>query len=253
QGITVGGKPLSGVISKSLDDIKAASNHPDAMSLIRRLGFDKTCIITEKNIKAIHGLVMKGIISDAGNYRSSDLIVRGAGFTPPPPHEISNFMVSLVDLINNNPDELTPIELAAQVHYDLSWIHPFSDGNGRVARLLLNFVLLRHGYPFTIIQAVERNTYLRTLRHMDTTAEIEPFVIYVARCVEQTLDVIIGEEQDVVLLPLGKLARGTPYSADYLGLLARKGRIDAVKKGKTWMTSKKVIKSYVEQQKKRFR
>lgn len=250
QGITVGRKPLSSIIPKSLDDIQAAGNHPDTMNLIRKLAFDKTYKITEKDIRSIHGLLMKGIIHDAGQYRSDDRIVRGAGFTPPPPYEIKSHITKLVDLINNNHDELTPIDLAAQVHYDLAWIHPFSDGNGRMARLLLNFILLRNGYPFTVVQAVERKTYLRTLRHMDTQAEIEPFIMYVTRCVEQTLDMFLHEDEKQELLPLSKLAKGTPYSADYLSLLARKGRIDAIKKGKTWMTTRKVISSYVYQQEK---
>jgi Fic family protein len=250
QGVTVGRKPLSSIIPKSLDDIQAAGNHPDAINLIRKLAFDKTYNITEKDIKLIHGPLMKGIISDAGQYRSDDRVVRGAGFTPPPPFEIKSHITKLVDLINNNPDELTPIELAAQVHYDLAWIHPFSDGNGRMARLLLNFILLRRRYPFTVVQAVERKTYLRTLRHMDTQAEIEPFTMYVARCVEQTLDMFLHEDEKLELLPLSKLSKGTPYSADYLSLLARKGRIDAIKKGKTWLTTRKVISSYVSQQEK---
>lgn len=248
QGVTVGRKPLSSIIPKSLDDIQAAGNHPRAMDLIRKLAFNKTYKITEKDVKSIHSIIMKNIISDAGNYRTEDLIVTGAGFTPPPPFEIETLMKNMIHMINDNPDELTPIELAAQAHYDLAWIHPFSDGNGRMARLVLNLVLLKNGYPFTVIQAVERKTYLRTLRHMDTEAEIGPFTLYVARCVEQTLDTIIGGYTNPELLSLGDLAKGTPYSADYLSLLARKGRIDAIKKGKTWMTTRKIIENYVSQQ-----
>lgn len=249
QGVTVGHKPLSSIISKSLDDIQAAGNHPKAMNLIRKLAFDKTYKITEGNIKSIHGMIMNGIISDAGQYRTDERIVRGAGFTPPPPYEIRPSMKKLIGLINNNPDELTPIELASQVHYDFAWIHPFSDGNGRMARLLLNFVLLRNRYPFTVIQDVERKTYLHTLRRMDVEGDIDPFTMYVARCVEQTLDLFLQENEKQELLPLSELAIGTPHSADYWSLLARKGRIDAIKKGKTWLTTKKVISSYVAQQK----
>ncbi len=248
QGITVGHKPLSSIISKSLDDIQAASNHPDAMTLVKKLAFDKAHKITEAEIKSIHRLVMKGIISNAGKYRSGDIAVTGAGFTPPPFYEIPKLMKNLVTLINENPDELTPIELATQVHYDLAWIHPFSDGNGRMARLVLNFILLRNRYPFTIVRDVDRKTYLRTLRHMDTEGEIEQFTTYIARCVEQTLDVYLQEDEKQELLSLNELAKGTPYTADYLSLLARKGRIDAIKQGKTWKTTKSVISTYMSQQ-----
>ncbi|MGI0065152.1 MAG: Fic family protein, partial [Nitrosotalea sp.] len=249
QGITVGHKPLSSVIPKSLDDIQAASNHPDAMTLIKKLAFGKTHKITEVEIKSIHRLIMKGIISNAGQYRSEDISVTGAGFTPPPSYEIPKLMKNLVTLTNENPDELTPIELATQVHYDLAWIHPFSDGNGRIARLLLNFILLRNKYPFTVVRDVDRKTYLRTLRHMDMEGEIEQFTTYIARCVEQTLDVYLQDEKQE-LLSLSKLAKGTPYTADYLSLLARKGRIDAIKQGKIWKTTRKVISTYVAQQQK---
>jgi Fic family protein len=249
QGITVGHKPLSSVIPKSLDDIAAASNHPDAMTLVKKLAFDKTHKITEVQIKSVHRIIMKGIISNSGKYRSEDISVTGASFTPPPPYEIPKLMKNLMTLINKNPDELTPIELAAQTHYDLAWIHPFSDGNGRMTRLLLNFILLRNMYPFTIIQDVDRKTYLRALRHMDTEGEMEQFTIHIARCVEQTLDVYLQDKKQE-LFSLSQLAKGTPYTAEYLSLLARKGRIDAIKYGKTWKTTRDIISAYVSQQQK---
>src|SRR5579875_2690136 len=231
QGVTVGRRPLSGIISKSLDDIRAAGNHPGAMDLIRRLAFDASHRISEREIRSVHGLLMRGIVPDAGAYRTDDRAVRGAEFVPPPPYEVGPMMKKLADFVNCNPDELTPVELAAQAHYDLAWIHPFSDGNGRTARLVMNFILLRNGYPFTIVRDVERKTYLGALRRMDTEGDIEPFTTYVARCVEQTLDMFLQETGRPDLLPLG--------------------RIDAVKKGKTWMSTRKIIAAYVAQQKRR--
>ena len=103
---------------------------------------------------------MKGVIASAGKYRDYDLEVKGAGFTPPPFYEIPENMKEFIEMLNNNPDELRPIEFATQVHYDFVWIHPFEDGNGRMARLLLNLVLVRNGYPFAVIRSVDKNKIL---------------------------------------------------------------------------------------------
>ena len=147
--------------AKDLADILVAQNHSEAIQLIQKIAFDNTYQITEEDIKKIHGIVMKGVISSAGEYRNYDLEVRGAGFTPPPFYEISENMKELIDMLNNNPDELRPIEFAAQVHYDFVWIHPFEDGNGRMSRLLLNLILVRNDYPFAVIRSVDKTKYLK--------------------------------------------------------------------------------------------
>jgi Fic family protein len=64
---------------------------------------------------------------------------------------VPHLVKDLVDWYNRNPDELRPIELAAILHHQFVWIHPFHDGNGRVAGLLMNLALLRFGYPIAVI------------------------------------------------------------------------------------------------------
>ena len=254
RGITVGKKSIQDALGgRDLGDILVAQNHSDAIELVKKLAFDKTSYITEKNIKDIHGIVMKGVIVSAGEYRNYDLKVMGAGFTPPPFYNISKNMKEFVEMLNKNPDELLPIELAAQVHYDFVWIHPFEDGNGRMSRLLLNLILVRNGYPFAVIQSVDKKKYLKTLRQMDVKYEFEAFLTFIARCIEQTLDLYLysGSKSREKLLPLSKLAKNTPHSAEYWSLLARKGRIDAIKEGKTWKTSRKIIKAYLAEQNKK--
>lgn len=255
RGITVGKKSIPEALSgKDLADILVAQNHSEAIQLIRKMAFDNTYQITEEDIKKIHEIVMKGVITSAGEYRNYDLEVRGAGFTPPPFYEISENMKEFTSMLNDNTDELRPIEFAAQVHYDFVWIHPFEDGNGRMARLLLNLVLVRNGYPFAVIRSVDKTKYLKSLRQMDVEREFEPFLIYIARCVEQTLDLYLisdSKKPKEKLLPLSELANNTPHSADYWSLLARKGRIDAIKEGKTWKTSRKILEAYLEEQKKK--
>ena len=254
RGITIGKKSIPEALrGKDLGDILVAQNHSSAINLIKKIAFDRTYKISEDDIKKIHGIVLKGVISSAGQYRSYDLEVKGAGFIPPPFYDVPKHMKELLNTLNNNPDELRPIELAAQIHYDFSWIHPFVDGNGRMSRLLLNLILVRNGYPFVVIKNVDKPQYLRALREMDVSGNFKPFLIYISRCVEQTLDLYLMSKKpakkEEEFLPLAKLAKNTPYSAEYLSLLARKGRIDAIKEGKTWKSTKKIINTYVKEQK----
>ena len=240
RGMTVKGK--------SIADVLAAKNHPDAIKLVKELAFGKG-EITARNILDIHGIIMAGIISTAGEYRRGDVNIGGASFTPPPAYQVGAEMEELFEFVNKNPDELRAIELAAHAHYFLTWIHPFDDGNGRMARLLLNFILVRNRYPFAIVKHVEQKKYLTTLADADE-GDFEPFIVYIARCVEQTLDLYLlaieGERgEKPALMPLGELAEGTPYSAEYLSLLARKGALDAVKVGRIWMSTKKTIDTYI--------
>lgn len=255
RGITIGKKNiLDALRGKDLGDILVAQNHSSAIKLIKKIAFDKTYAVTEGDIKKIHSIVMKGVIASAGQYRNYDVEVKGAGFTPPPFYDVPKHMKNLLKTLNDNPDELRPIELAAQIHYDFAWIHPFEDGNGRIGRLLLNLIIVRNGYPFVVIKSVDKPQYLRALREMDVSGNFKPFLIYVARCVEQTLDLYLLSKKprkEDVFLPLAKLAKNTPYSAEYLSLLARKGRIDAIKEGKTWKSTKKIIDTYINEQKER--
>ena len=252
RGITVGKKSIPEALAgKDLSHVLAAQNHPSAIDLVKKIAFDKTYKITQRDIKTLHKVAMDGIIATAGRYREHDLTVHGAGFAPSPFYDIPEHMKELVCLINNNSDELRPIEHAAQVHYDFVWTHPFEDGNGRIARLLTNLLLVRNGYPFTVIKQVEKPKYLHTLKEMDISGTFEPFLVFVARSVEQTLDTYLAALElkgRSHFLPLSVLAKGTPHSADYWSLLARKGRIDAIKEGKTWMTTKQVIKRYLTEQ-----
>jgi Fic family protein len=256
RGLTVRNQNLVKVLAgKNISDVLGVQNHPDAIKFVEELAFNSQRQISEEHIRKLHKLIMSGMMGSAGQYRQFDIEVKGAGFTPPPFHQIPDEMKELVGFINQNPGELRPIELAAHAHYYLAWIHPFEDGNGRIARLLLNFILIRNGYPFAVIKNVDRKKYLETLRRADL-GEFEPFLNYVARCAEQTLDLYLLEIQGekgkkAKLLPLSELAMGTPYSSEYLSLLARKGVIDAIKVGRVWKTTRETIASYVEQHKQR--
>ena len=247
---------------RSVPDVMAAQNHPEGISLIKEMALDPSYQITEADLKQVHKIIAEKIVAHPGEYRQNDAEVEGAGFMPPPFQEIPEHMAELMEFINDNIDELSPIELAAYAHYHLSWIHPFENVNGRMCRLLMNFILIKNKYPFVVIKNVEKKKYLRCLYEADH-GEFDPFLTYIARCLEQTLDTYllgIKNKGDIdnktiksQLLTLSELAEGTPYTAEYLSLLARKGVLDAVKDGKTWRTTRKTIDLYIQQHSKKKR
>ncbi len=226
EGITVGGKPLR--------EILEAKNHPEALKYMEDVA--KSNDLKEEKILDLHQILMRNIQTDAGRYRTGEVRITGTDFIPPPSYDVPFEMQRMVQECNRNPNELVPIELAAWVHHRLTQIHPFPDGNGRVARLLMNLALIRHGYPMTVILRVDRKKYYDTLKKADK-GNPSPFTNFIASNVEQTLDTYlraINPRQDP-LLTISQASKGTPFSAEYLSLLARTRRVPAIKIGRKWM------------------
>ena len=236
EGVTVGGK--------TLDEILGARNHPGAIRFIEEL-VTRGKELDEESVLRLHDLILEGIGEDAGRYRISTIRIAGATFSPPPSREVKARVRALLGWLRENPEELTPIELAAVFHHRFVQIHPFTDGNGRMARLLMNAVLLRHGYPFIVsIPNRERARYLGSLSEADM-GNLKPFVNFVARSVERTLDIYLQALEEPELLSMAEAAELVPYSQDYLSLLARKGALGAFKKGRNWYVTKGGLERYV--------
>lgn len=144
-----------------------------------------------------------------------------------------------------------PVALAALAHHRLVAIHPFIDGNGRTARLVMNLILMRAGYPPTVIQRINRRQYYRVLEQADA-GKPAALVNFVGRAVERSLNLYLEASTLVITPPnhedewvsLREAAEGTPYSQEYLSLLARSGRIEAIKRGQIWFTTRKAIENY---------
>ena len=108
----------------------------------------------------------------AGQYkaRPNGVITRyGDRFEYASPEETPGLMADLVDWYNKAEQEgrLSPVELAALFHYRYIRIHPFEDGNGRIARLVVNFILTRHNYPMVVVRSRKKNEYLEALHQTD--------------------------------------------------------------------------------------
>lgn len=168
EGITIGGKSMV----EHLETI----NHRDAILFVEDLVSDKESL-SEWNIKNIHALILKEIDNqNAGKYRSENVVVSGAKHMPPRHYEISLLMQKLIAEYHREWTGYHPVVRAALLHGEFVKIHPFIDGNGRTARLLLNFELMRNGYPPIIIKNDQRAQYYDVLDLAHTTMNYEPFI-----------------------------------------------------------------------------
>lgn len=153
--------------------------------------------------------------------------------------------------INRNPEKLHLIELAALAHYRFVAIHLFYDGNGRTARLLMNLLLMQRGYPFVIVPANDRKRYYNALAKADA-GDFYPFVNLIAQFVENSLDLFLGAiGRAESFVPLSQLAAKTSYSLGYLSLLARRGELNAAKRGKVWFSTLKAVQDYKNKRKRK--
>jgi len=237
EGITIGGK--------SIKEHLEARNHPEAIKFIEnvvKMGNE----INEETVLHLHELILHDIEEDAGQYRTSGVRIAGATFTPPPSNEIRPMMIKLLKWLRENPDELVPIELAAVFHHRLVKIHPFSDGNGRIARLLMNGILFKYRYPFIInITAKDREKYLRNLSEADM-GNTKALVNFIARSVERVFDVYLQVVEEPEVLSLSEASKISPYTQEYLSLLARKGTVGAFKKGRNWYITREELDRYLK-------
>jgi Fic family protein len=156
KGITVGGK--------TLDEHLEVIGHKDAIDYVESLA-QRDTKINEWEIKQIHNLILRKINpEEAGSYRTLDVMAAGTNYRYPPHYLLSQLMGDFVSWLNSESAlRLHPIEYATIAHYRLVSIHAFRDGNGRTARLLMNLLLIRAGYPIVVINNQIRNDYINAL------------------------------------------------------------------------------------------
>lgn len=174
DGLTVAGKPLS--------DYYEAIGHAEAYQQMYELVASDA--ITEIQICEMHRLFYRKIDEEnAGTYRKIRVFISGSKYIPPKPDEVAGKMKKLIVDLGSNPG-LHPVEWAAQLHKEFVFIHPFVDGNGRVARLLMNLALLKSGYAVTIIPPVKRVEYIEALEDAHTNEA--KFLQFIAEAVYQS-------------------------------------------------------------------
>ena len=200
-GVTAGGKPLR--------DTLEMSGHNEALKWIEEV-IKEERLLTEHFIRQLHELTLRedyqvdAITPDGkptkkwvrvGKYKTEPNHVKtvtGEMFYFASPEETPARMHDLLDWYRKKAEEkdVSPITLAAQFHYRFIRIHPFDDGNGRTARILMNFILMQFGYPPAIIKTEDKQNYFAVLRQADAGV-LEPFVEYITANVIRSLELMI--------------------------------------------------------------
>lgn len=175
EGLDISGKPL-----KDSLEVKSLGQ---AYECLKELA-DRSQPVRESDIRSIHSLLLSHDPElSPGQYRNIGVIISGSQFRPPEPMDVPARMEELIKWIAENLIK-DPIITSAIAHHELASIHPFKDGNGRVARLLMNLILLKHGYPICNIRREDRPQYYDSLSFADVGL-FEPLVdLILSRCKE---------------------------------------------------------------------
>lgn len=183
DGITIGGK--------SIREHLEAINHKEAIIYLEEMVANKEPL-SEQTIKNIHSIILRGIdTKNAGVYRKSKVLISGAEHIPPSPFVLEDDMKQLMTWYNGEARNIHPVKRAALLHTFFVKIHPFIDGNGRTARLLLNLELMKSGYLPIVIKTEQRLDYYKTLDQSHTKDDHNNFISLVAENVKKTFNFYI--------------------------------------------------------------
>ncbi len=145
---------------RQVREIREIENHKDAFDFMLSYKGD----INKRLVLKLHKLLIHNILWDyAGKFRDVQVVVRGAGFMPPKPESVEQDFKKLMNWYRTNKTRYSPLIVAAYFHFVFESIHPFRDGNGRVGRLLLNFILRKNKYPMINIKNIEKQDYYLAL------------------------------------------------------------------------------------------
>ena len=182
EGLTISGKTMR----EHLEII----NHQEAIAYIKDLT-QKNTSINEREVLSIHNLILRGIHpEEAGRYRKVQVMIQGSSPMPPQPFLIGNEMEDFFIWFEANKNSIHPIVLAAEMHERLITIHPFIDGNGRTSRLVMNLILLQHGYIIANIKGdyESKMQYYQALETAQTKNNKEDFLLFLAQMEKASLE-----------------------------------------------------------------
>lgn len=177
DGITIAGKPMK--------DHLEAVNLAQALDFIESLAKGDT-LLGEREVRDIHAIVLRTIeLAEAGTYRRINVRISGSDHVPPEALHVPERMREFGAWLSSEKAE-HPVVVAAITHTWFETIHPFIDGNGRTGRLLANLLLMRQGYPVTVLRVEERARYYAALDRSHS-GDLTPMVELTLDCVEQSL------------------------------------------------------------------
>jgi Fic family protein len=217
EGLTSEGKPLK--------DFLEAKNHAEAIDALETV-IRKKPKLTEFFIKSLHGILLKGMEFTTAKGNNNQYIQKKlhvGEYKKQPNHvltasgkihhycdplKVSDEMQKLIAWFNSlETQKLSAVEKAGLLHYRFVSIHPFDDGNGRIARLLMNLTLMQDGFPPCIIKNKNRKEYLNTLEKVQTEKDENIFLIFIAKELKETMTFIqkILSKEEILLDPFETL------------------------------------------------
>ncbi len=185
KGITVEGK--------TLNEHLEAVNHAKAVGFVKKLLENKKTRkeISESDVLDIHQMILKGINDAyAGRYRDVAVRIAGSNVVLPNPVKVPELMENFTKWLWNDSKE-HPVKIAADTHFKLVSVHPFVDGNGRTARLLMNLILMQAGYPPAIIKTEDRKFYINAIEKGQLTEELDDYYKVIYEAIDSSLDIYL--------------------------------------------------------------
>ena len=227
RGLTVGGK--------SLKEHLEATNHSHALDFVRSLIEKKPSQLTATDVLVIHDIILKGLDDEsAGHYRNVPVRIAGSAVVMPNPRKVPYLMDDFQAWLTSKHD-LHPVALAGEAHYRLVTIHPFVDGNGRTARLLMNLLLTMKGYPPAIIRKRDRLAYIGALEKAQLGGSKDAFEKIIAKAAERSLDIFLkaaggesalGDVDADDLLKIGELAKAVGETVPTIRYWTKEGLLE---------------------------
>ncbi len=240
EGITIGGH--------SLREHLEATSHAEAFDYLRTLA-ETTTPITIETIIALHSLVLKTLNPTAGQFRTIADYICGSDLALSHSTQVSKMVAQWVAWLRGDGLFYEPVVRAALAYHRFVAVHPFEDGNGRTGRLLLNLLLMRDGYAPAFLLRSWAERHRSALRAADQ-GKYNPIVNLVGQAVEAGLDFYLeacNVPPDERSQPLPELARSTGRDPNYLGLLVRQGKLEAIKRQGRWYSTLAALQLYDQQ------
>jgi Fic family protein/DNA-binding XRE family transcriptional regulator len=180
------GQTISG---KNMREHMEALNHIEAIAYIKNM-IDKNLVLNEREIIAIHSLILRGILpKEAGQYRKIPFAVKENSFSPSDPSTIQKEIESLFNWYEMNRSTLHPIILATEMQERILAIYPFTNGTGKISRLISNLVLLQNGYLIVNIKGDSETIteYYKKLESVLAGNNKEAFIMFIAQIEKENL------------------------------------------------------------------
>jgi Fic family protein len=225
------------VEGKTIQEHQEAINHAQVFNWIIQKVNSKKQKITESTVLDIHQLILQKINhANAGRYRNIPVRIAGSTVIMPNPAKVPQLMSKFINWLKQRNNH--PLTTAIDAHFKLVSIHPFIDGNGRTARLLMNLLLMQAGYPPAIIRKEDRRRYINSIEKAQLGGSLSDYYQLMYKAVNRSLDIYLStlnnkDEQKSFtqkpLLKIGEIAKLTSETISTIRHWTKEGLLTVVK------------------------